>query len=223
MNEAAQFPKTVSEIETEGAPEYVSLPIDEALVKDMKAMNPKSDKGLFREDILRAIYNALSHGVSLNMACNAARVPPALARKWLKQGQEDFENLTDEDFEGIDDIDEVLSPKARFYLEVNRIKGDMVIELQSGLQEKALEGGKEWIATYILERTEPEFYNLKRKFQADVDADVKATNTVQFELMDGFMARPEEDREFISKEMEDLEEIYKEDSCNPDNIKRDSE
>ena len=137
--------------------------------------------------------------------------------------QEDFENLTDEDFEGIDDIDEVLSPKARFYLEVNRIKGDMVIELQSGLQEKALEGGKEWIATYILERTEPEFYNLKRKFQADVDADVKATNTVQFELMDGFMARPEEDREFISKEMEDLEEIYKEDSCNPDNIKRDSE
>lgn len=223
MNEEMPFPKTTTDVESEGAPEYMNLPIDEALVREMRTMDPKSDKGLFREPILQAIYRALSVGVSLNMAANAARVPPALVRKWLKQGQKEFEELTDEDFENVDDIDEVLTPKAKFYLEINRVKGESVIELQTGLHEKALEGGKEWLATYILERAEPEYYNLKRKFEANVDADVKATNTVQFELMDGFQARPEEDREYILEEMEKLDQQYANDSCNPDNIKRDTD
>ena len=76
------------------------------------------------------------------------------------------------------------------------------------LYERAFESGKEWIATYILERQEPEKYNLKYKVQQEVNANVSA-NIVEFKFVDGINARPPDETEFITSQVEALKEKYK--------------
>ena len=77
------------------------------------------------------------------------------------------------------------------------------------LYERAFESGKEWIATYLLERTEPEKYNLKYKVQQEVNANVSA-NVVEFKFVDGMNARPAEEAEFIQEQVQALKDKYSE-------------
>lgn len=69
-------------------------------------------------------------------------------------------------------------------MKTSKARAMCVVEIHDMLYERAFESGKEWIATYILERQEPEKYNLKYKVQQEVNANVSA-NVVEFKFVDG--------------------------------------
>jgi hypothetical protein len=83
-----------------------------------------------------------------------------------------------------DGIEGLVSLYGKFYLKSSRARSECVVNIHNMLYERAFESGKEWIATYLLERQEPEKYNLKYKVQQEVNANVSA-NIVEFKFVDG--------------------------------------
>lgn len=146
----------------------------------------------------------LERGTPMSACAMMVGVSQPTVYKWMKEGKAEIEGLTDEQLQSGDYIP---SMPAKFYLEVCKAKATPVCALQDMLYEKAFEAGKEWIATYLLERMCPESYNLKYKVQQEVSANVNA-NVVSFKFVDGPMARSETDREFIDSQLEALKEKY---------------
>lgn len=146
----------------------------------------------------------LMRGTPMSACAMMVGVSQPTVYKWMKDGKAEIESLTDEELQS---PDYQPSMPAKFYLSVCKAKATPVCELQDMLYEKAFEAGKEWIATYLLERMCPESYNLKYKVQQEVSANVSA-NVVSFKFVDGPLARSETDREFIEGQLDALKEKY---------------
>lgn len=152
----------------------------------------------------------MSRGISLNTACLYAGIAPPTGYYWFKKGQEEVENLTDEEIQNSPDgIEGLVSLYGKFYLKASKARATCVVEIHDMLYERAFESGKEWIATYLLERQEPEKYNLKYKVQQEVNANVSA-NVVEFKFVDGMNSRPVDEANFINEQVEALKKKYSE-------------
>lgn len=190
-------------------PTQITGTLDETCLELLKSSKP-TNRGKLDYSTICAIAEQLSMGVSMTTACIYAGIPPTTGYDWYKQGQEEVESLTDEQIlASPDGIEGLLSLKGKFYLKSNRSRAECVVRIHDMLFERAFESGKEWIATYILERQEPEKYNLKYKVQQEVNANVSA-NIVEFKFVDGMNSRPPDESDFINQQVEALKEKYSE-------------
>lgn len=190
-------------------PTEITGTLDETCVSLLKSSKP-TNRGKLDYSTICMIQEQVSHGISMNTACLYAGIPPTTGYMWFKNGQEEVEKLTDEDImNSPGGIEDLVSMQGKFYLKASKARADCVVEVHNMLYERAFESGKEWIATYLLERQEPEKYNLKYKVQQEVNANVSA-NIVEFKFVDGMNARPVDEADFINRQIDELKEKYKE-------------
>lgn len=183
--------------------------LDEQCLQLLKNGKP-TNRGKLNYSTISMISEQVEHGISLTTACLYAGVQPTTAYQWFDQGQKEVEALTDEQIEQAPEgLEGLLTLKGLFYLKTCRQKANCVVQIHDMLYERAFESGKEWIATYILERQEPEKYNLKYKVQQEVNANVSA-NIVEFKFVDGVTARPADESEFIAEQVNALKNKYSE-------------
>lgn len=201
--------ETTAVAEKKDQPLTITGTLDESCMNLLKSSKP-TNRGKLDYSTICAISEQVSHGISLSTACLYAGVPPTTGLDWFNRGQEEVENLTDEQIQASPNgIDGLLSLYGQFYLKTSKARAMCVVEIHDMLYERAFESGKEWIATYILERQEPEKYNLKYKVQQEVNANVSA-NVVEFKFVDGMNQRPVEESEFINEQVEALKKKYSE-------------
>lgn len=186
------------------------LTLDDASLTETKQFkfNPL-EKGKLTPQFIEVFTGYLAKGVPMSACSLYLGVSQGTAYNWFKEGKKELESLTPEQIASVDDPNELLSLKAKFYIECCKAKATPITELQDMLYDRAFEAGKEWIATYILERLCPETYNLKYKIQQDVSANVSA-NVVQFQFIGGRDTRSEEDLQFIDDQMNALADKYAE-------------
>ena len=181
--------------------------LDESCITLLKNGKP-TNRGKLDYSTICAISEQISHGISMNTACLYAGIPPTTGYLWFKKGQEEVENLTDEEILSCPDgIEGLVGLYGKFYLKASKARANCVVEIHDMLYERAFESGKEWIATYLLERQEPEKYNLKYKVQQEVNANVTA-NVVEFKFVDGVSQRPVDEADFINEQVEALRKKY---------------
>ena len=158
--------------------------------------------------VIESIVSNVERGVPLSVCAMYLGLSAVTVGNWFRKGQKEIEGISAEDWENCDgDYSKILSVYGLFYMKVCKARATPIINLQDCLYERAFEAGKEWIATYMLERMLPETYNLKYKIQQDVSANVSA-NVVEFKFVDGPKSRSIEDQEFINQQIEDLKEKY---------------
>lgn len=166
------------------------------------------ERGKLNEETISRFEALLSRGTPMSQCALYIGVPITTVTKWYKDGQDEVDRIPDDMIiDSENGLESLVSLKGKFYLRCCAARAKPVIDLQDMLYEKAFESGKEWIATYILERMLPETYNLKYKVQQEVNSNVNA-NVVQFQFVDGIEARSEEDREYLHNTLEDLKEKY---------------
>lgn len=183
------------------------ITLDDACLTKAKSAVPK-ERGMLTPQLIERFAGYLSRGVPMSNCAMFLGVAQASAYSWFKQGQEEVDALdgqTIEDAGG--DVASLVSLKGQFYLACCEAKSKPIVELQDMLYDRAFEAGKEWIATYILERMCPETYNLKYKIQQDVSANVNA-NVVEFKFVDGPESRSPDELEYLNTQMEALKEKY---------------
>lgn len=187
------------------------LTLDDASITETKALRPSPlEKGKLTPQFIEIFTGYLSKGVPMSACALYLGVTQGTAYKWFTDGKKELEEITPEQLaEAGDDPMSALSLKARFYIECCKAKAKPVTELQDMLYDRAFEAGKEWIATYILERLCPETYNLKYKIQQDVSANVSA-NVVQFQFIGGRDTRSDADLQFIDDQLNALADKYSE-------------
>ena len=190
-------------------PTDITGTLDESCISLLKSSKP-TNRGKLDYSTICAIAEQVSHGISMNTACLYAGIPPTTGYLWFQKGQEEVEKLTDEEIMNCPDgIEGLVSLYGKFYLKASKARANCVVEIHDMLYERAFESGKEWIATYLLERQEPEKYNLKYKVQQEVNANVSA-NIVEFKFVDGMSARPVDEADFINEQVESLKNKYSE-------------
>lgn len=158
--------------------------------------------------VIESIVSNVERGVPLSVCAMYLGLSAVTVGNWFRKGQKEIEGISADDWENCDgDYSKILSIYGLFYMKVCKARATPIINLQDCLYERAFEAGKEWIATYMLERMLPETYNLKYKIQQDVSANVSA-NVVEFKFVDGPKSRSEEDQDFINHQMEELKNKY---------------
>lgn len=158
--------------------------------------------------VIESIVSNVERGVPLSVCAMYLGLSAVTVGNWFRKGQKEIEGISADDWDNCDgDYSKILSIYGLFYMKVCKARATPIINLQDCLYERAFEAGKEWIATYMLERMLPETYNLKYKIQQDVSANVSA-NVVEFKFVDGPKSRSEEDQDFINHQMEELKNKY---------------
>ena len=67
----------------------------------------------------------------------------------------------------------------------------------------------EWLMTYMLERLDPETFNLKYKATvANQNNNSGTQNFVQIQFINGLESRPKEEKEYIENALSQLQEKY---------------
>lgn len=206
MNDTAP-PSFSNDVKEKKEEEYDGSCIDEVILKDLRSgSNRKGAK--INKKIMNSIFYNLSHGISLSACGMYVGVCPATLLKWYRRGLEEVNNLTDEQIESVEDVDELLGEYGQFYMGVNRSKSTCVVEIANMLYDRCFENNKEYVAMYLLERQEPEKYNLKYKVQQDINATSSGKNTVEFEFVNGFSSRPPEAQKYITEKLDSLHDKY---------------
>ena len=201
--------ETTAVVEKKDEPLSITGTLDESCLTLLKSSKP-TNRGKLDLSTICAISEQVAHGISLSTACLYMGVPPTTGLDWFHKGQEEVEKLTDEEIlQCPNGIEGLVSLYGLFYLKTSKSRAMCVVEIHDMLYERAFESGKEWIATYLLERQEPEKYNLKYKVQQEVNANVSA-NIVEFKFVDGMTARPPDETDFINEQVNSLKEKYRE-------------
>lgn len=183
------------------------ITLDDACLTKAKSAVPK-EKGNLTPQLIERFAGYLGRGVPMSNCAMFLGVGQTSAYTWFKQGQEEVDALDEQTIEDAGgDVASLVSLKGKFYLACCEARSKPIVELQDMLYDRAFEAGKEWIATYILERMCPETYNLKYKIQQDVSANVNA-NVVEFKFVDGPEARSPDELEYLNSQMEILKEKY---------------
>jgi len=180
--------------------------LDDFCLATIKKANPKSSK-LTLENVTTIIEN-VGRGVSIPNSAMYVGISPFTLTRWFKEGCEEFENITEEEVENADgDLESLLSLKGLLYLGICKSRAKCVVDIHSSLYDRSFEAGKEYVAMYLLERQEPEKYNLKFKVQQELNANVQAS-PVEFRFLNGMEARGNDDMESIKSTMKDLKKQY---------------
>lgn len=208
MSNSQETGESLDSLESDGtAPEYDKLSVDEVMAKELRNIKPQNN-GKFAPEIVACILENLKKGISMSTAAMAAGISPVTALNWYKQGMAEVASLTDEQLESESDMDKLLSGKGQFFIKVNKAKSECIVTIHDMLYERCFENNKEWLGTYILEREEPEKYNLKHKMMTEVDARTENKATVQFKFIDGLSERPPEDKKYIDDKLKELNKMY---------------
>ena len=187
--------------------EYDGSSIDDLGLKELRSGKNRSIIKL-NDKIMETVFYNLAHGVSLSACAMYVGVCPATILKWYKKGMEEVNKLSESGYEFDDESDVNLSDYGRFYIGADKAKSKCIIEISNMLYDRCSETGKEYVAMWLLERQEPEKYNLKYKAQQDINAGNTEKNTITFEFVNGFNSRPPEAQEYISEKLDELHERY---------------
>ena len=187
--------------------DYMAEHLDISVAREYALCSP-GHKGQFNNATINAILGSLEHGCSVNTAVMAAGVMPTTFKGWLEEGRVDYESLTNEQIEAAPNFDSLLTPKAKFYLQVYKTKGDSILTMHNALFDRIHEAG--WIPQWFLTIMEPERYNLKyRMFKESQQAAGGGSGQVNFVFIDGAASRDPEERSEIDKALTELKEQYK--------------
>lgn len=198
---------TSEEKKKEVNPPSQGITLDDACLTEAKSALPKT-RGKLTPQFIERFSGYLSRGVPMSNCALYLGVSQSIVFKWFKDGQAEVDALDEEAIKNADgDIASLVSLQGQFYLACCEAKAKPVVELQDMLYDRAFEAGKEWLATYILERMCPETYNLKYKIQQDVSANVNA-NVVEFKFVDGPEARSLDELDYLNTQMEALKDKY---------------
>lgn len=186
------------------------MTLDEQYAHHLKSCMPLKTMRMLTPEKVIVILEHLKDGLSLSTAGAAVGIVPSTLGKYLADGKRDYENMTDEDFEGYEHSEDAFSEKAKFFIDVSRARGTCVARLHNVLLDRAEENGKEWISQYLLQILEPEVYSQKyriEKLKLDArDSDGGGgVGKIEFSFVNGMKSRDEEDRGYLVDELEGLE------------------
>lgn len=180
--------------------------LDDMCMDALKSAKP-SDTRLNRQNVEIIVEN-IERGISMTTAAMYIGISPSTLLNWFNDGKKEAECITDEEYYEADgNLEELLSLKGQLYLDITKARSKCIVEIHTSLYERSFEAGKEWIATYLLERQEPEKYNLKYKAQQEINANAHA-KIVEFRFINGMESRNEEDINVIKSMMSELETQY---------------
>lgn len=191
----------------------LSKTLDENYLAQIRSCVPLKTMRMLTPVKIDTILEHVKNGMSLSTAGASVGVVPTTLGSYLADGKKEYEALTDEDFEGVENPEDVLTEKAKFFIQVSQAKGECIVTLQNILMDKASEAGKEWIPQWLLQVLEPETYSLKfrtekMKLEAKAQETLSAVGKIEFVFIDGFGGRPEEERDYINDKLNELEDKW---------------
>lgn len=192
--------------------------LNDYLNTQLRSIDTKCDLRL-TDALIENISANLAIGVPFEACCQNAGVLPSTVKRWLKKGREEIENLTEEQLES-DDPRQYLTNYGKFVLRMNKSKSNMVVKITEAITEKMLEPHNEWLLTWMLEKLEPETYNIKYKtaIQQNNNVNNGVQNNITVQFINGFSGRSEEDQKYIADTLNALSDHYK-DQIDPEKIK----
>lgn len=207
--EQIPFPLNKDELERKREKSDVQriLNIDELTFNDVKDAVLENTH-TFSKDVQDVIIECLAKGVSVSTASLFGGVTPATVYKWLKAGKDELASITEEQIEAGLNLEDTLSDKGKFFLAVHKAKAKGIVDMHSSLYERAFEAGKEYVAMYLLERADPDTYNLKRKIENESKNESEERTAVTFTFINGRSQRSPEDMIVIDKNLEDLKNMW---------------
>lgn len=189
------------------------LTLDEQYMFNLRSCMPIKTMRMLTPEKVITILEHLKDGLSLSTAGAAVGVVPSTLGKYLAEGKNDYESMTDEDFEGHARPEDAFSDKAKFFIDVSRARGTCVARLHNVLLDRAEENGKEWISQYLLQILEPETYSQKYrieklKLEARENDGGGAVARIEFSFVNGIESRPTAEKDYMLSELKSLEEQY---------------
>lgn len=172
--------------------------------------NSKARPWSLNDRNIEIITENMSKGISMSSSAMYLGISPSTPWRWFKRGKDEVEALTEEQLASAEgDIESLVSLNGVFYIKATRARAESVVAIHESLYERSFESGKEYVAMYLLERQEPEKYNLKYKAQQEDDANARG-NVVEFRFVNGVEDRDEEDVNFITAALDSLKTQYAE-------------
>ena len=191
--------------------EIAPVNISESLVTMIRSSAPKADWKL-TDEVVENICHNLGHGVPLEACAACVCVTPATLNNWLKKGQDEVCNLSQEEVDNADNILDILSPYGKLFLRQAQAKGQLMATIMDAIYDRMFEQHNEWLLTYLAERLDPETFNLKYKTEMkkidNTNVNTGTQNFVNITFVNGLDGRPAEDVEFLQNSLEHLKEKY---------------
>lgn len=182
--------------------------VSESLITMVRTAVPKQDWKLTDETVENIRHN-LAHGVPIEACAACVCVTPQTLHKWLKKGMEEIMNLPAEECEDPTALISNVSPYGKLFLAQLQAKGTLQAEIMDAIHDRMFEQHNEWLLTYLLERLDPETYNLKykaEKMKAENNRNVNlgTQNFVNIQFVNGMEGRSEEDKKFLRDSLAQL-------------------
>lgn len=184
-----------------------TINVDELNLADIKDATLENTH-CFTEEVQSVIMDCVAKGIAISTASLFAGVAPATTYKWLRAGKLELEAITEEQITAETNVADLLSDKGRFFLALNQAKATGIVLIHTSLYERAFEAGKEFVAMYLLERADPDTYNLKRKVENDTKAEEGDKTNITFTFVNGKTQRSPEDLAIIENNLQELKELW---------------
>lgn len=185
--------------------------ISESLVTMIRSSAPKADWKL-TDEIVENICHNLGHGVPIEACAACVCVTPHTLKNWLKKGQDEVCNLTQEEVDGAENILDILSPYGKLFLRQAQAKGNLLATIMDAIYDRMFEQHNEWLLTYLAERVDPETFNLKYKTEMkkidNTNVNTGTQNFVNITFVNGMDGRPADEVQFLQDSLSHLKEKY---------------
>ena len=191
--------------------EIAPVNISESLVEMVRSSAPKADWKL-TDEIVENICHNLGHGVPLEACAACVCVTPVTLKNWLKKGQDEICNLSQEEVDGAENILDILSPYGKLFLRQAQAKGQLMATIMDAIYDRMFEQHNEWLLTYLAERLDPETFNLKYKTEMkkidNTNVNTGTQNFVNITFVNGMDGRPADEIEYLQNSLAHLKEKY---------------
>jgi len=185
--------------------------ISDSLVTMIRSSAPKADWKL-TDEIVENICHNLGHGVPIEACAACVCVTPHTLKNWLKKGQDEVCNLTQEEVDGAENILDILSPYGKLFLRQAQAKGNLLATIMDAIYDRMFEQHNEWLLTYLAERVDPETFNLKYKTEMkkidNTNVNTGTQNFVNITFVNGMDGRPADEVQFLQDSLAHLKEKY---------------
>ena len=177
----------------------------------IRSAAPKADWKL-TDEVVENICHNLGHGVPIEACAACVCVTPATLNTWLKKGQDEVCNLSQEEVDGAENILDILSPYGKLFLRQAQAKGQLMATIMDAIYDRMFEQHNEWLLTYLAERLDPETFNLKYKTEMKkidtTNVNTGTQNFVNITFVNGMDGRPPEEVEYLQNSLAHLKEKY---------------
>ena len=185
--------------------------ISDSLVTMIRSSAPKADWKL-TDEIVENICHNLGRGVPIEACAACVCVTPHTLKNWLKKGQDEVCNLTQEEVDGAENILDILSPYGKLFLRQAQAKGNLLATIMDAICDRMFEQHNEWLLTYLAERIDPETFNLKYKTEMkkidNTNVNTGTQNFVNITFVNGMDGRPADEVQFLQDSLAHLKEKY---------------